>query len=73
MPEPRRAQRNTDQVPAHQDNPGSLEDLLLNTDKDLKTLFIKVMNLHAAHQIVTRTQSQLTAEVRKLVEESLAQ
>jgi hypothetical protein len=51
--------------------PGSLKDLLQATDKDLRDLFIKVMNLHAAHQIVARTQAQLTADVRKHIEESL--
>ena len=35
---------------------GSLKELLDETDKDLKDLFIKVMNLHAAHQIVSETQ-----------------
>ena len=50
----------------------SLKELLETTDKDLRDLFIKVMNLHAAHQIATRTQSQLAAEVRKHIEESLA-
>jgi hypothetical protein len=50
----------------------SLKELLDTTDKDLRDLFIKVMNLHAAHQIATRTQSQLAAEVRKHIEESLA-
>lgn len=49
----------------------SLKELLDTTDKGLKDLFIKVMNLHAAHQITTRTQAQLTAEVRKHIEESL--
>jgi len=49
----------------------SLKELLETTDKSLRDLFIKVMNLHAAHQITTRTQSQLVAEVRKHIEESL--
>lgn len=50
----------------------SLKELLETMDEDLRGLFIKVMNLHAAHQIATRTQSQLVAEVRKHIEESLA-
>ncbi len=55
----------------HESQQASFQQLLEGTDQDLKDLFIKVMNLHAAHQIVTRTQSQLAAEVRKHIEESL--
>lgn len=49
----------------------SLKELLETTDSGLRDLFIKVMNLHAGHQITPRTPSQLAAEVRKHIEESL--
>jgi len=55
------------------DAPASLRDLLQTVDDDMRDLFIKVMNLHAAHQIAPRTQPQLAAEVRKKIEESLEQ
>lgn len=52
--------------------PASLEELLKVRDAKLQRLFIKVMNLHAGHQIgPPRSASQLVAEVRKDVEQSL--
>ncbi len=52
--------------------PASLDKLLKEHDEKLQKLFIKVMNLHAGHQVgVARSQSQLVGEVRKEVEQSL--
>jgi hypothetical protein len=53
--------------------PASLEKLLKEHDEKLQKLFIKVMNLHAGHQVgAARSQSQLVGEVRKDVEQSLS-
>ncbi len=50
----------------------SLEDLLKQHDEKLRKLFIKVMNLHAGHQVgPVRSQTQLVGEVRKEIEQSL--
>jgi hypothetical protein len=50
----------------------SLEELLKERDEKLRKLFIKVMNLHAGHQVGSpRSQSQLVAEVRKEIDQSL--
>jgi len=52
--------------------PESLEELLKQRDEKLRKLFIKVMNLHAGHQVgPPRSQAQLVAEVRKEIEQSL--
>jgi len=52
--------------------PASLESLLKQHDEKLRRLFIKVMNLHAGHQVgPPRSQAQLVAEVRKETEQSL--
>lgn len=66
----------TKQMSAHskpKSDTGSLEQMLLKTDENLKNLFIRVMNLHAGYQIAPRSQVQLAAEVRKEIEESLSQ
>jgi hypothetical protein len=52
--------------------PASLEELLKKRDEKLRRLFIKVMNLHAGHQVgVVRSQAQMVAEVRKEIDQSL--
>ena len=52
--------------------PASLDKLLKQHDEKLQKLFIKVMNLHAGHQIgPARSAAQIAAEVRKDVEQSL--
>jgi len=52
--------------------PASLEELLKLRDEKLRKLFIKVMNLHAGHQVgPPRSQAQLVAEVRKEIDQSL--
>jgi hypothetical protein len=53
--------------------PASLEKLLKQHDEKLQKLFIKVMNLHAGHQVgVARSASQVVGEVRKDIEHSLS-
>ena len=53
--------------------PASLEKLLKEHDEKLQKLFIKVMNLHAGHQVgVARSASQIVGEVRKDIEQSLS-
>jgi len=50
----------------------SLEELLKERDEKLRKLFIKVMNLHAGHQVgAVRSQAQMVAEVRKEIDQSL--
>ena len=52
--------------------PASLEELLKQRDEKLRRLFIKVMNLHAGHQVgPPRSQAQMVAEVRKEIDQSL--
>jgi hypothetical protein len=52
--------------------PSSLEDLLKQHDEKLRKLYIKVMNLHAGHQVgPLRSPAQTVAEVRKEIEQSL--
>jgi hypothetical protein len=52
--------------------PASLEKLLKQHDEKLQKLFIKVMNLHAGHQVgVARSASQVVGEVRKDIEHSM--
>jgi hypothetical protein len=52
--------------------PASLEKLLKQHDEKLQKLFIKVMNYHAGHQVgAARSQTQLVAEVRKEIDQSL--
>lgn len=52
--------------------PTPLAELLNQRDEKLRKLYIKVMNLHAGHQMgPPRSPQQLVAEVRKEVEQSL--
>lgn len=54
------------------EKPSSLEELLKQRDEKLRKLFIKVMNLHAGHQVgPPRSPAQLVAEVRKEIDQSL--
>jgi hypothetical protein len=62
-------------MPAKSDSsqkPASLEELLKQRDEKLRRLFIKVMNLHAGHQVgPPRSQAQMVAEVRKEIDQSV--
>ena len=58
--------------PESSSKPASLEELLKQRDEKLRKLFIKVMNLHAGHQVgPPRSQTQMVAEVRKEIDQSL--
>jgi hypothetical protein len=58
--------------PESSPKPASLEELLKQHDEKLRRLFIKVMNLHAGHQVgALRSQAQVVAEVRKEIDQSL--
>lgn len=48
----------------------SLDKLLDNVDDNIRQLFIKVMNLHAAFQIEERSPRQLVDAVRNEIEKS---
>jgi hypothetical protein len=62
-----------EKIKTNREEDGPLQQLLRDTDGDLKDLFIKVMNLHAGYQIVERSSAQLVAEVRKEIENSLSE
>lgn len=42
----------------------SLEDLLEKHDEKMRSLFLKVMNAHAAYQVSPRTDSELLSIIR---------
>lgn len=48
----------------------SIGDLLDKKDKKMRGLFLKVMNLHAAYQVNTKSDNELLAEIRQAIEES---
>lgn len=58
-------------IRADQETP-SLEKLLDSVDGNIRRLFIKVMNLHAAFQIEERSPKQLVDAVRNEIEKSLS-